>query len=174
MSNETTRRETLKVLAVAGAAATQGVAQSLAQHHVEPPAANTAPYKPVFFTATEYACVEAFVARIIPGDDSPGAKEAGVAAYIDETVQHDPKLHELYRQGLAPLIADGFASLPASDQDWKLAQLGEAGGAFWKSIRNLTIDGYYTSKIGLAELGYSGKSFLTEFKGCTHPEHQTG
>jgi hypothetical protein len=53
-----------------------------------------------------------------------------------------------------------------------LAQLGEASGAFWKSIRALTIDGYYTSKIGLAELGYTGKSFLSEFKGCTHPEHQ--
>jgi len=163
MSNDLTRRDTLKALAVAGAM----------QHHAEPPTANAAPYQPVFFTAAEYACVEAIAARIIPGEDTPGAKEAGVAAYIDERVQRDPKLHDLYRQGLAPLIAAGFASLPASDQDAKLAELGEAGGAFWKSMRTLTIDGYYTSKIGLAELGYTGKSFLSEFKGCTHPEHQT-
>jgi hypothetical protein len=168
MSNDTTRRETLKVLAIAGAAASQ----TTAQHHAEPPAANTAPYQPVFFTAVEYACVEAIAARIIPSEDSSGAKEAGVAAYIDETVQRDVKLHEIYRQGLALLIAAGFASLSGADQDEKLATLGEAGGAFWKSIRNLTIDGYYTSKIGLAELGYTGKSFLSEFKGCTHPEHQ--
>jgi hypothetical protein len=162
MSNQPTRRDTLKALAVVGAL----------QHHVEPPAANATPYKPVFFTAAEYACVDAIAARIIPSEDSPGAKEAGVAGYIDETVQHTPKLHELYRQGLAPLIAAGFTKLPASDQDWQMAELGDAGGEFWKSIRHLTIDGYYTSKIGLAELGYSGKSFLSEFKGCTHPEHQ--
>ncbi len=168
MSKQPTRRETLKVLAVAGAAATQG----MSQHHAEPPAASAAPYKPLFFTAAEFTCVEAIAARIIPGDDTPSAKEAGVAAYIDETVQHGAKLHELYRQGLAPLIAAGFANLSAADQDWSLVQLSEGNGAFWKSIRSLTIDGYYTSKIGLAELGYSGKSFLSEFKGCTHPEHQ--
>jgi gluconate 2-dehydrogenase gamma chain len=163
MSDQPTRRDTLKALAIVGAL----------QHHPPPPAADAAPYKPAFFTAPEYACVEAIVARIIPSDGTPGAKEAGVAAYIDETVQRDSRLHEVYRQGLGSLIAAGFASLPAADQDAKLAELGEAGGAFWKSIRRLTIDGYYTSKIGLTELGYSGKSFLSEFKGCTHPEHQT-
>jgi len=168
MSNPTTRRETLKVLATASAVA----AHAAAQHHAAPPVADIAPYQAVFFTAAEYACVAAMAARIIPSHDSPGAEEAGVAAYIDETVQHNPKLHELYREGLAPLIAAGFADLSPAGQDTVLAQLGEAGGAFWKSIRNLTIDGYYTSKIGLAELGYSGKSFLSEFKGCTHPEHQ--
>jgi len=168
MSNQTTRRETLKVLAVAGAAATHGVAQ----HHAEAGAADPGAYKPAFFTAAEYSCVAAIAARIIPSHDSPGVKEAGVAAYIDETVQHNPKLHDLYREGLASLIASGFADLSPADQDAALAQLGEGGGAFWKSIRNLTIDGYYTSKIGLAELGYTGKSFLSEFKGCTHPEHQ--
>jgi hypothetical protein len=168
MSNPTTRRETLKVLAAAGAAATQAVAQ----HHAASPVADAAPYQPVFFNAPEYACVEALTARVIPSHDSPGAKEAGVAAYIDETVQHNGKLHDLYREGLASLIAAGFAGLSSADQDAALAKLGEANGAFWKSIRNLTIDGYYTSKIGLAELGYSGKSFLSEFKGCMHPEHQ--
>jgi hypothetical protein len=169
--NVATRRETLKVLAAAGATATH-LAGAAQQHHAEPPTPSAAPYHPVLFTAVEYACVEAIAARIIPSGDTPGAKEAGVAAYIDETVQRDSKLHQVYRQGLAPLIAAGFASLPPSDQDGALARLGEAGGAFWKSIRSLTIDGYYTSKIGLAELGYSGKTFLSEFKGCTHPEHQ--
>ena len=140
--------------------------------HPAAPAADPAPYQPVFFTAAEYACVEAMAARIIPADQTPGAKEAGVPAYLDETVQQDPQLHELYRRGLAPFIASGFADLSPSDQDAALKRLCEAGGAFWMSIRGLTIDGYYTSEIGLAELGYSGSTGLAEFKGCTHPEHQ--
>jgi gluconate 2-dehydrogenase gamma chain len=151
----TTRRDTLKVL---GAAAMQ--------HHVEP-AMPAASYKPAFFTEAEYACVEAMVDRIVPG-----SRQAAVAQFIDETVKRNEKLHDLYRTGLAPLVAAKFADLPPAAQDAALAKLGEEGRAFWKSIRNLTIDGYYSSKIGLAELGYSGKSFLSEFKGCTHPEHQ--
>ena len=38
----------------------------------------------------------------------------------------------------------------------------------------MTITGYYTTQIGLQqELGDDGKLVLAEFKGCTHPEHQT-
>ncbi len=45
---------------------------------------------------------------------------------------------------------------------------------FFKAIKNLTIDGYYTSKIGIhQELGYQGNTYVKEFKGCTHPEHQS-
>ena len=136
-----------------------------------PPAADPAPYTPVFFTAAEYACVDAIAARIIPSHDTPGAQEAGVAVYIDETVQQDPQLYELYRQGLAPFIAAGFVELSCADQDAVLKQLDEAS-PFWQSIRRLTIEGYYTSEIGLAELGYSGSTCRAEFTGCTHPEHR--
>lgn len=38
---------------------------------------------PVFFSAEDYAIVEAACARLIPTDDDPGATEAGVAGYID-------------------------------------------------------------------------------------------
>lgn len=158
----TTRRETLKVLAAAGAM----------QHRHEEVATVTTAYKPVFFTPAEYACLEAVTARIIPSDGTPGAKEAGVAAFIDEAVQASTRLQELYRKGLEPLIAARFTTLTPARQDSLLRKLDEEQGGFWKSVRRLTIDGFYTSKAGLKELGYSGKSFLTEFKGCRHPEHQ--
>jgi hypothetical protein len=149
-----TRRDNLKILGVAAL-----------QHHA--PDVIPMAYKRVFFTDAEFACVEAMVDRIVPG-----SKQAAVAEFIDETVNRNAKLHDLYREGLAPLVAQKFNMLSPGDQDAALAKLGEGGGAFWKSIRNLTIDGYYSSKTGLAELGYTGKSFLSEFKGCTHPEHQ--
>jgi hypothetical protein len=37
----------------------------------------------------------------------------------------------------------------------------------------MTIDGYYTTEIGLRqELGDNGQLFLPQFAGCDHPEHQ--
>ena len=37
----------------------------------------------------------------------------------------------------------------------------------------MTIDGYYTSEIGLRkELGDNGQLFLPQFQGCDHNEHQ--
>ena len=39
--------------------------------------------------------------------------------------------------------------------------------------KDLTIEGYYTSKPGLTvELGWNANTFLAEFQGCAHPEHQ--
>jgi Gluconate 2-dehydrogenase subunit 3 len=47
-------------------------------------------------------------------------------------------------------------------------------GRFFRLIKDLTIDGYYSSRSGLVEeLGWHGNTFLSEFKGCTHPEHQS-
>src|SRR5713226_3564695 len=44
---------------------------------------------------------------------------------------------------------------------------------FFRTIKYATIDGYYTSEIGIhKELHYKGNAFLKEFTGCTHPEHQ--
>jgi hypothetical protein len=42
---------------------------------------------------------------------------------------------------------------------------------FFRLVKNLTADGYYTSRIGLIEeLGYSGNTMLARFPGCTVPE----
>jgi gluconate 2-dehydrogenase gamma chain len=40
-------------------------------------------YKPLFFSAEQFRMVETLAEIIIPADDSPGAKEAGVAEFID-------------------------------------------------------------------------------------------
>jgi hypothetical protein len=45
---------------------------------------------------------------------------------------------------------------------------------FFKAIKNMTIDGYYTSEdwYPSGTTVYKGNTYLKEFKGCTHPEHQ--
>lgn len=43
--------------------------------------------------------------------------------------------------------------------------------SFFRTVKGLTADGYYTSEVGLMhELGYKGNSVLTEFPSCVH-EH---
>ena len=42
---------------------------------------------------------------------------------------------------------------------------------FFKLVRNLTCDGFYSSKLGFTEVGYKGNVFVDKFPGCTHPEH---
>lgn len=43
---------------------------------------------------------------------------------------------------------------------------------FFRLVKNLTADGYYTSRVGLLdELGYSGNTALARFPGCPVPEH---
>ena len=44
--------------------------------------------------------------------------------------------------------------------------------SFFRLMKNLTADGYYTSRLGLLEeLGYSGNRFLPGFAHCSVPEH---
>ena len=190
------RRKALKTMA-AGAASwptlvvLKGFGQGHAGHYgaKNAPAAKAGakkarPFQPAFFTAAEFAAVSE---RIIPTDGTPGAREAKVSEFIDQMVKETPELHPLYRQGLAWLDAEArkkhqrpFVKLSAAEQDELLRVLAEtkepspenqAGVKFFRSVRGLTIDGFYTSKVGLKELGYTGNTYLLEFKGCTHPEH---
>jgi gluconate 2-dehydrogenase gamma chain len=44
--------------------------------------------------------------------------------------------------------------------------------SFFRVLKNLTADGYYTSRVGLVEeLGYKGNTVLAEFPSCAVPEH---
>jgi gluconate 2-dehydrogenase gamma chain len=45
------------------------------------------------------------------------------------------------------------------------ASLGQ-GVEFFSFLRNLTADGFFTSKIGIQYLGYIGNTFVAEFPGC--------
>jgi hypothetical protein len=43
---------------------------------------------------------------------------------------------------------------------------------FFRLVKNLTADGYYTSRTGLLqELGYAGNTALATFPGCAVREH---
>ena len=51
--------------------------------------------------------------------------------------------------------------------------LQHEGYGFFRLVKEMTVEGFYTSKVGLIDvLDYQGMNYMSEFPGCTHPEHQ--
>jgi gluconate 2-dehydrogenase gamma chain len=134
-------------------------------------AAPTAEAQASFLTAAELASLTVLVDTIIPRTDTPGAADAGVPAYINRRLAADAPLAQRFRTGMKELEGAGWAALSAA-QRTELLQ-SRQDDPFFRLVKGMTVDGYYSSKEGLGgELGWHGNTYLTEFKGCTHPEHQ--
>jgi hypothetical protein len=186
------RREALKIIGAVGVTcAFPFSANELYGQHVHPPmdaAPQTAkpavPFVPQFFTPAQLLVVSRLTDLIIPPTETPGAAVAGVPEYIDLVVHEDPGLQLAFREGLLRLDANSqsrfagvsFLQLTEAQQVEILTSLSETdrGGdvAFFHAIKNLTADGYYTSRIGLLqELGYNGDAVLAAFPVFSIPEH---
>jgi len=152
-----------------------------------------APYVPQFFKPDEFKTVELLTELIVPTDDQPGAKEAQVGNYIDFVVfssaEFVPSLQREWRDGLGLLEresqkqfgkafrmvseADRVALLTAMSLPERDPGARHEGYKFFRLVKEMTIEGFYTSKIGLIDvLDFQGMNYLSEFPGCTHPEHQ--
>jgi gluconate 2-dehydrogenase gamma chain len=108
------------------------------------------------FRDREAALVEALSDRIIPADDDPGAKEAGVVHYIDRQLAGPLRRHAAaYRNGIAAFAKNcrdrtgrGFGDLSDEEKDEFLRQIesGAApGGAFFQMVIDHTMQGFYGS-----------------------------
>ena len=146
----------------------------LAEPHQHAPGSSSAAtaYKPKWANASEMKQMAALADLIIPRTDTPGASDAKVHEFIDYTLSADTKRQAQVRDGLR-----WFAAIPAPKQVEALTKASNETrtkeGRFFQLFKDLTIDGYYASREGLVtELGWSGNTFLPEFKGCTHPEHK--
>jgi hypothetical protein len=141
-----------------------------------------------FLTAGQYTTLDALTETIIPADEhSPGAREARVADYIDLLLaESDDPTQRAWTAGLSLLDAESrrrykvpYAQLTpdqATDLLTPLARNEAEPTApleqFFKTTKEATIRGYYTSEIGIhKELEYKGNRVVAEFVGCTHPEH---
>jgi len=136
-------------------------------------------YRPRFFTSDEYETVAALAALIIPSDETPGAREARVAEWIDFIVsESEADRQRLYRDGLERLAArcqesrqGAFRSRPGKAREEALRDLGADDPGFFRALKEDTVFGFYTSEVGLRELGSDGHPFHAECPACTHPEH---
>lgn len=178
-----TRREMLK----RGAGAAAGAPVLVSGVAGQTPRRNRVASRPSqslkFFTQAEFALVDELSDMIIPTDDhSPGARAAGVAAYIDarlaESFENDPRAQ--WRAGLRLVNqlareASGKIFLRASVEERHkvLSRMARNESdpqrpeeKFFRELKSRVADAYYTSKIGLHdEMEYKGNTFLREFVG---------
>ncbi|MGH9372448.1 MAG: gluconate 2-dehydrogenase subunit 3 family protein [Vicinamibacterales bacterium] len=184
------RRTMLRLLSsapvAAGFAWTDAEAQQAHQqaHAAQTAAKKTAaPFRPKFFTRHEYATVNVLVDIIIPKDDRSGsATQAGVPAFMDFMMGDQPARQVAMRGGLAWLdrecvsrhgktflastSAERAAVLDAIAWPEKAKPELSHGVAFFNSFRDLTASGFFTSKIGMADLQYMGNRFAPDWSGC--------
>lgn len=178
------RRTALKVVTAAVSPGPLGIAQ----HHLITLAQAPQSYKPQFFNPEQIELLEQLTEMIIPADGhSPGAREAKVSLFIDLMVAHSAQdVQEQWRSGLKLVETEAkkssgqpFLKCNAAERDRILAAMaaGEAEPKtgleqFFARLKLMTIDGYYTSAIGIhRELGYKGNAVLSEFPGCQHSDH---
>ena len=185
------RRDILRNLAVgtAGGSALQIIpaeAAALAHQLVHREKASpTGKYTPKFFSPHDYETLTTLCDMIIPKDDhSGGAVEAGAPEFIDLLTSENETFQLLFGGGLMWLdnfCQDRFqltflASSPeqrkevldliAYHKNAKADPSLRQGVRFFRALRRMTCDGFYTSKIGIADLQYIGNTALAEFPGC--------
>jgi hypothetical protein len=184
------RRALLKILSAAPVAASFALTNAEAQevHHLAASARQAAQkagvaFTPKFFTAAEYQTVRVLSNLIIPADERSGsATDAGVPEFMDFTMVDQPVRQVAMRGGLAWLDLEcqrrfDKTFVGASDAErhavlGDLATYGELkaglthGQAFFRSFRDLTATGFWTTKMGMTDLGYMGNTVVPKWDGC--------
>ncbi len=137
-------------------------------------------YEPKYLNKHEFATMRRLSDIIIPADShSKGAIDAGAAEYIDFLSSRSPEFARIFTGGLGWLdeaMQKRFQStFVDAKPDQQLAmidliafrknqspELGP-GIVFFIFARNVVVDAYYTSPVGMADLGYIGNTGMSQF-----------
>jgi hypothetical protein len=139
-------------------------------------------YKPKAFTEHEYATLRRLAELIMPPDEhSKGALDAGAPEFIDLLSSHNDELAAIFTGGMAWLDEQMRHRYQAAFLDAQPAQqtamldliayrknAGEhpelgPGITFFDWARNLVVDAYYTSQVGMDDLGFMGNGAMAQF-----------
>jgi hypothetical protein len=128
-----------------------------------------------FFTPHEMATITTLVDIIIPKDEKSGsASEAKVPEFIEFIAKDIPEHQLPLRGGLrwldlqsATRYGQPFVSCSSPQQLELVTKIAypkratpdmQAGVAFFNRMRDLTASGFFSSKMGMADIGYVGNS----------------
>lgn len=131
--------------------------------------------KEKFFTVAELATVKVLCDIIIPADAKSGsASQAGVPAFIEFIAKDMPQHQTPLRGGLKWLDIESnkrfkkIFTLCSKDQQIQIVDdiayplkakpMYSQGVAFFTLMRNLTASGFYTTRIGIDDIGYVGNT----------------
>jgi gluconate 2-dehydrogenase gamma chain len=192
MGTGVSRRDILRSLMVgaAGGSVLQMIPAQAAEYahgliQKEKAASPAGKYVPKYFSAHQYETLTSLCDTIIPKDErSGGAVEAGAPEFIDLLTSENEKFQTQLGGGLMWLdnfCVDRYGKAyleSATEQRKEVLDLIayrknekgnpglSSGVAFFVFLRNMTCNGFYTSKIGIADLQYIGNTSLHEFPGC--------
>ena len=137
-----------------------------------------------FFTDHEFETVRQLANMIIPADERSGnAEEAGVPEFIDFMMLDRPEMQTPIRGGLKWLDVECSKRFDKEfidcDQNEKTTLLDDIaypdiakpemqqGVAFFNRFRDLVASGFWSSKIGIEDIGYMGNQPY-DWQGCSH------
>lgn len=144
------------------------------------------PYEPKFFHADEWKMVRILVDLIIPRDERSGsATDAGVPEFMDFICVAYPDRQQGMRDGLRWLDAlaydtyhKRFANCSDAEHRNMLDQIAwpakakpemREGVQFFNRMRDFTASGFFSSQMGVKDIGYMGNTAVAEWKGCPKP-----
>ncbi len=191
MTTDFTRREAVGALAAtAGAFLIPRPAEAIEVGRIatisrNAAAAAGAAYTPKVYSAHEFALVTMLVDYIIPKDAKSGsATEAGVPEFMDTMLSLEPNMGVANRGGLAWIdhqcqqrFIKNFVDCTDAQRRQLLDDIAfprtaqgkpelAAGVAWFNSFRDFTATGFFTSEIGVTDVGYMGNTAVMEWTGC--------
>lgn len=175
------RRDSLKALSAVTAHALFPTVLAGAAEAVAGLEAGT-PWVPKWLPSPRAAMLEALVDTILPATDTPGAREARVQAFVDLALRdcYTAAEQKLFLDGLEALAAEcaarhgrPFEACSPEERHGLLAPLDAASyapdtgarGSFIRILKDLTLVGFFTSRIGATQvLAY--EAVPGGFRGC--------
>jgi len=174
--SDISRRDVLRQLGwtlMATGAIDRVSAQQIHHMALESQASPAGGYTPKALNDQEYRTLVRLTDLIIPVEEGkPGAAAAGAAAWIDMLASENAELKDRYTTGLAWMDgamkkrgAADFVSATPAEQTALLDLIAyrrnqspelDAGIQFFTLARRMTVDAFYTSEIGIADIDYRG------------------
>ena len=142
-------------------------------------------YRSQFFSPDDFETLAAFTEILIPTDDTPGAREAHCAHYIDflllASEEHEASLVDQWRKAIGALRDTGFPSADAQQREAIVNAMSKPerdpsakhpAYFAYRLIKRENTFAFYTARAGMIQaLDYRGNSYNLSFPACTHPEH---
>jgi hypothetical protein len=140
--------------------------------------ANAGAFAPDFLDAHQLKTLEGLAEAIVPGSTN-----ARVAPFLDQLLAVESPQNQ--RAFLSALGAFDMAAITAHGKAWTAITAAQQDGvlraastaepatapmrAHFQNLKDWIAGAYYSSEVGMRELGWDGNMFHQELPGCTHP-----
>lgn len=143
-------------------------------------------FRPRFYTTGEFRLVRVLGDLILPRDERSGsASDAGVPEFLDFLMTAYPDMQKPMRDGLAWMdtasrerFGKVFVACTVTEQGRLLDEIAfpkraaaavKDGVTFFSRFRDLVASGFWSSRVGVADLQYMGNRPQAAWNGCPPP-----